>query len=238
MRELLVDDRIDRDGGLSRLAVTDDKLALAAADRDHRVDSLDSGLERLVHRMARDHAGCLALDRKKMLCVDRSLSVERNTDRVDDAAEELLADRNRSHAAGTLDSVTLVDQLVVAEEDDADVVLLEVQRHADHVVRELDHLRGEDIAEPIHTRDTVADLKDGTDIVHVDFAREPGQLLAKDRSDLIWADFNHNLYSLKFISISSCSPHPSRQATRAGDRAGDVPKRRSSGPGTLRGSRR
>jgi hypothetical protein len=47
---LLVDDRVDRDGGLAGLAVADDELALAAADRDHGVDGLDAGLHRLVAR--------------------------------------------------------------------------------------------------------------------------------------------------------------------------------------------
>ena len=46
---LLVDDRVDGDGGLARLAVADDELALAAADRDHRVDGLDARLHGLVH---------------------------------------------------------------------------------------------------------------------------------------------------------------------------------------------
>ena len=59
---LLVDDRVDRDGGLAGLAVADDQLALAAADRDHRVDGLDAGLQRLVHRLAGDDAGRLDLD--------------------------------------------------------------------------------------------------------------------------------------------------------------------------------
>src|SRR5690606_6588688 len=44
---LLVDDRVDRDGGLAGLAVADDELALAAADGDHAVDGLDARLERL-----------------------------------------------------------------------------------------------------------------------------------------------------------------------------------------------
>ncbi len=41
---LLIDDRVDRDGGLAGLTVADDELALAAADGDHRVDGLDAGL--------------------------------------------------------------------------------------------------------------------------------------------------------------------------------------------------
>ena len=59
---LLVDDRVDDHRGLAGLAVTDDQLALAAADRDQRVDRLQAGLHRLMHRLARDDAGRLDLD--------------------------------------------------------------------------------------------------------------------------------------------------------------------------------
>ena len=47
---LLVDDRVDGEGGLAGLAVADDQLALAAADRDQGVDGLDAGLDRRVDR--------------------------------------------------------------------------------------------------------------------------------------------------------------------------------------------
>ena len=53
---LLVDDRVDGDRRLARLAVTDDELALAAADGDERVDGLDARLHRRVDRLARDDA--------------------------------------------------------------------------------------------------------------------------------------------------------------------------------------
>ena len=50
---LLVDDRVERDGGLAGLAVADDQLALAAADRNHAVDGLDAGLQRLLDALPR-----------------------------------------------------------------------------------------------------------------------------------------------------------------------------------------
>ena len=48
---LLVDDRIEADGGLAGLPVADDQLALAATDRDQCVDGLDAGLDRRVDRL-------------------------------------------------------------------------------------------------------------------------------------------------------------------------------------------
>ena len=55
----LVDDGVDGDGRLAGLPVADDQLALSAADGDHRVDGLEAGLQRLLHRLTVDHArGC------------------------------------------------------------------------------------------------------------------------------------------------------------------------------------
>ena len=68
---LVVDDRVDRDRRLAGLAVADDQLALAAADRDHRVDRLQAGLHRLGDRLALDDAGGLDLGRARLGGLDR-----------------------------------------------------------------------------------------------------------------------------------------------------------------------
>ena len=96
---LLIEDRVDRDGGLAGLPVADDQLALAAADRHHRVDRLQAGLQRLLHRLPIDDAGREPLDRRELLRRDRALAVDRLAERVDHAAEQLVADRHRDDAA-------------------------------------------------------------------------------------------------------------------------------------------
>ena len=60
---LLVDDGVDGNGCLSSLAVADDKLTLASADRNHGVDGLQSGLQRLLYRLAVDYSWGLAVER-------------------------------------------------------------------------------------------------------------------------------------------------------------------------------
>ena len=61
---LVVDDGVERDRGLAGLPVADDQLALAAADRNHAVDGLQSGRHRLTHRLPVDDAGSNALQRE------------------------------------------------------------------------------------------------------------------------------------------------------------------------------
>ncbi len=53
----VVDDGVERDGSLAGLAVADDELALAAANRDHAVDGLEASGHGLAHRLAGDDAG-------------------------------------------------------------------------------------------------------------------------------------------------------------------------------------
>jgi len=181
---LLVDDRVDDDGRLARLAVADDELALAAADGDHRVDGLDARLQRLLDPLALDHAGGLELDRAELLGLDGALVVERAAERVDDAADQGLAHRHLQHAPGALDEVALLDEGVLAEEHGADVVFFEVEGQADDVVRELEHLHGQAVAQAVDTSDPVADLEDGPDLFDLDLGLVVLDLGFEDRGDL------------------------------------------------------
>ena len=105
----LVDDRVHGDGGLPGLPVADDQLALAAADRHHRVDRLQPRLHRLLDRRAVDDARRDALDRHRRLRDDRPLAVDRLAERVHDAAHQLGADRHGDDPPGPLDRVAFLD---------------------------------------------------------------------------------------------------------------------------------
>src|SRR3954452_6022952 len=163
----LVEDRVDSDRRLAGTAVADDELALTAADRDHRVDRLQAGLERLLHGLALDDARRLELERTGLRGVDRALAVDRVAERIDHAAEQRLPDRDARDLAGALHGLALGDLLPLAEERAADVVLLEVEREADDVVLELEHLERDALLEPVDARDAVAELEDGADLGQV-----------------------------------------------------------------------
>ena len=187
-RVLLVQDGVDGDGGLARLPVADDQLALTAADRHHRVDGLEAGLERLVHALPIDDAGRQALDGRELLRRDRALAVDRLAERVDDAAEQFVADRHRDDAAGALDQVAFLDVPELAQQHGADAFLLEVERDAEHAVRKLEHLARHRVLDAVHAGDAVADRHDAADLgdVHVD--RVAADLLADDFGDLVCFD--------------------------------------------------
>ena len=193
VRVLLVEDRVDQDRRLAGRAVADDQLALAAADVRHRVDRLDAGLQRLLHRLALDHARRLELERPRLGALDRAAPVERVAERVDDAAEQALADRNAGDAAGAAHGLALGAALPLAEERSADVVLLEVEREADDAVLELEHLQRDGVLEPVDAGDAVADLEDGADLREVGLDVVLLDPLTQDRRDLFRAQLQVSL---------------------------------------------
>src|SRR5262249_28250614 len=191
---LLVEDRVERDRGLAGLAVADDQLALAAADRDERVDRLEAGRHWLVHRLARDDARRLHVDAAALGRLDRTLAVDRIAQRVDHAAEQALADWYVNDGAGALDRLPFLDLAVVSEDHHAAVVGLEVQRHAAHAVLELDHLAGLHVVEAIDAGDAVADREHLADLGDLGLLAEILDLLLEDRRDFSSANV-HQLAS-------------------------------------------
>ena len=159
----LADDRVDADRRLAGRSIADDQLALAAADRDHRVDRHDAGLDRLPDRTAADDPGRQLLDRIRHRARDRALAVERLAERVDDASEQALADRHLQQPPGRADFVAFLQLRVVAEDDDADLGLVEVQRQAGDAAAEVEHLVEHRVGETLDPGDAVADLADDAD---------------------------------------------------------------------------
>ena len=166
---LLVDDRVDRDRGLAGAAVADDELTLSAADRDHRVDRLDTGLQRLLHRLPHDDARRDHLHRAARAGLDRPAAVHRLAERVDDPAKHRVAGRHIEQPARGADLVALLEPEVVAHDRGADIVLLEVEHQPVHRLAglrrgELEHLSRDRFPESVDPGDAVLDLERGPDL--------------------------------------------------------------------------
>ena len=150
--------------------------------------ALMPGLDRRVDALADDDAGGDALDRAGLRRLDRALVVERPAERVDDPAEQGLADRDLDDAARGLDGVAFLDRGGVAEDDRADGLLLEVQGHAHHPARELEHLGREGAVEPVDLGDAVTDLDDRADAARLGRRVERVDRRLDDADDLVGTD--------------------------------------------------
>ena len=167
---LLVDDRVDRDCSLTRLAIANDQLSLTTTNRHHGVDGLDARRERFVHRLARYDARGLEFNLSGFGGVDGTLAVDRVAESVDHAAKHGFADRYFDDAASALDDVAFLDLARLAHDGDTDVVFFKVEHHAAKAVAEFDELACECIVEAVHTGDPITSGQHCAGFCDVDLA--------------------------------------------------------------------
>ena len=98
------------------------------------------------------------------------------------------ADRHLDHAAGRLDRVAFLDPRVVAQDDRADRLLLEVEGHAHHAAGELEQLRRQRALEAVDLGDAVADLDHGADRARLDAGVELVDGRLDDPGDVVGSD--------------------------------------------------
>jgi hypothetical protein len=162
---LLVDDRVDRHRRLAGLPVADDQLPLAPADRGQRVDRLQAGLQRLVHRLTLHHRGGLQLQCPALGGLDLTEAVDRVGQRVDHPAEEGVTDRHRQHLAGAVHLLTRLDAGELAQHHDADLPDVEVQGQPEGAVGEPEQLVGHHRGQTLDPGDAVTGLTDPADLL-------------------------------------------------------------------------
>ena len=210
---ILVDDGVEGDRALAGRAVADDELALAATDGNHRVDRLDAGLHGRIDTLAEGDAGSDALDRARLRCADGALAIDGVAEGADDAADELVAHGHLDDAAGGAHLVAFLDVLVVAEDDGADGLLLEVEGEAHRAVGELEQLGVLCVAEAVGAGHAVAGFDDDADVGRDRWSLELLDLLAEDGCDL----FGANGHAASFLSVAAARRRAVRGAAASGD---------------------
>ena len=200
----LVDDRVDRDRRLARLAVADDQLALAAADGDHAVDGLDAGLQRHLDGLAPGNAGGDDFERAAKLGLDRAAAVERAAQRIHHPADERLADGHAEQPAGGADLLALHHVEEVAQHHGADRVLFQVEHQAHGAAREFEHLRGHGVREPEDAGHAVPDFQHPSNLGHVELSLILADLFFDDAGDFVCLEL-HACLSPLVVSPWRCA---------------------------------
>ena len=185
----LIDDGVDGEGGLSGLAVADDELALAAADWNHRIHSLEACLQRLGDRFAVHHSRGLSLQgHLESLPLDLAHSVQRLSERIHHAADHPFSHIDGSDAAQPADRHTLLHLVGGTEKHGAHVVLLKVHHHALHTGVELQQLAGLGVHQAVDAGNPVAHLEHLAGLFEVDGGIYVFQLSEQDVGNLAGLD--------------------------------------------------
>src|SRR5665213_1958079 len=134
VRIALIDDSVDSNGSFSRLPITDNKLALPAANGNHPIDSLDACLQWLFYRLALHDTERLALDGKIFIRLEFGAAIDRNAEWIDYSAQHIVRHRHGGNAARTANGIAFFYERFVAKEHRAYVILFEIERHAENAV--------------------------------------------------------------------------------------------------------
>lgn len=115
------------------------------------------------------------------------LAVDRLAQRVNDAAQHCLTDRDLHDALRALYRVALTDILVGTQDNGADEILFKVLRHAVYAARKFEQLTRHAVLQTMDMRDTVAYGDDRTDVGQLDLALVVRDLLLDNITDLFRA---------------------------------------------------
>ena len=181
----LAHDGVQRDGRLARLPVADDELPLAPADGNHGVNGLDARMHRRVHVLALHHPGGDALQRAVLLEPDGAFAVQGLSQGVDDAANQAFAHGHRGDAPCGIHPGAFPDALHGAHDDDAHVVLFQVEGDAQGAVLELNQLLGPDVGQAGGPCNTVAGFNHIAHLFHGHGGLEGLDLLLQFRGNLV-----------------------------------------------------
>ena len=193
-RTFLVDDGIDGNGRLAHLAITDNQLALAAADRHHGVDGFQTDLYRLIDGLPGDNTGRDFFQRIACRGVYRTLAVDGIAQGIDHAALQFRAYRHLQNPRRAAAALAFRQSLVVTENNRAHGIAFEVQRHAVNAAVEFDHFPVHHVGQTVNADNAVADGDDRADVARFAADVELIDSLANQLADFRWIQLLHDLF--------------------------------------------
>ena len=196
-----VDDGVNGNGGLSGLAVADDEFALAAANRNHAVDGLESSRHRLAHGLTVNDAGGDAFQRKKTSGGDRAFAVDGLAEGIHYATHHGVAHRYAHDATSALNLVAFFNLGVIAEQHDADLIFFQVHGDARQAMREAQQFTRHHLVEAMYAGNTVAQRNDCAHFVDCDLRFVVLDLIANQLRNFVCLNLCH---SISLLAASLC----------------------------------
>ena len=206
----LVNDSIDSNGSFAGAAVTDDKFALAASDRNERIDTFDAGLQRSINGFTICDTMSSRFYRAFFSISDLAFAVDRSADSADNAAQQSFAYGNVHDVAGTANQIAFFNERFAAHQNDTNRVRVQVQNHAGNIVRQFNQFAGHSVFHTDNGSDAVTDLFNYTDLFQVNIHIVILQLFAESishcfrffQSIVMNVDTVHN--NFHFLQFTKC----------------------------------
>ena len=164
---MLVENGINSDSRFTDTTVTDDKFALATADRNEGVDSLQTSLQRLLNGFTVGNTRSAVLNRAEGVSLDFALAVNRTADGINDTANHSFANRHLHDFARTLNLRTFLNLGFATQNNGTYVVLFKVQDQTIYIITKIQQLTGHSFFEAMDMGDTVTDFDNRANFINI-----------------------------------------------------------------------
>ena len=181
----LVQNGIDSNGSFTGTAVTDDKFTLSASDRNHRVDTFQTGLQRYADRLSVGNTCRFHFNVAVFVCLDVAVTVNRLSQRIDYAADNRIAYRNLHEAACSFYRVAFLNGFGIPQKNRTYVAFFQVHSHAVNAIGQFEQFTGHTIFQAVDMGDTVADFKNRTYFIDIEVYFVVFNLFFNDRCNFI-----------------------------------------------------
>jgi hypothetical protein len=111
--------------------------------------------------------------------------IDRASQRINDAPDQSLADRNLNDATGSANGIAFLDVTVFAQNDRTDIVFFQVKGDTHDATGKFQQFRYGGVFQSVHAGDAVAYLKDSSNADFLGPALVLIQLLFQDAGDFI-----------------------------------------------------
>ncbi|MNE19626.1 hypothetical protein D3C80_1127140 [compost metagenome] len=165
----LVDDGIDGDCSFTCLTVTDNKLPLAAADWNHRVDRFNTSLHRLVNGFTINYAWCVVFYWAEFCCLDWTFTINWLTKRIYNTSKQSITYWYLHDLSCTFYLIAFTNFAIWTKNNDTDVTFFKVERKAVNTVCKLKEFVSHGVFKSVDTGDTVTNLNNCANFGHFNF---------------------------------------------------------------------
>ena len=141
------------------------------------------------------HACLLLVTPTPARLLDTLAAVERRSQGVDDAANQLIAHGHGHDPLGALDDVPFLDLRIISNQHGAHLVFFQVQRQSRHLVGEIEQLVGHHVVQAVDARHAVAYRDDRAHFADGHGAVIVLDLLADNLGDFVRLDLSHDFSS-------------------------------------------
>src|SRR5574341_65781 len=194
----LVDNGVNRNCRLPRLAVTDDQFTLAATHRDHGVDRDNASLNGGIHILPLNHTWRNTLNGAKAGRRNGTSSINWLTQSIDHTSNHRLPHWYRSNPSCAAHRHAFDNPPVISHYDHTDTVFFQVEGCPHNAIRKLYQFLRTYIRESVDTCNAVTCLHNRTDVTDIEFRLKPLYLPLQITRDLL-DQVCHDSSTLNFV---------------------------------------